>query len=323
VPGAIEDMRAFPGSRPQHLLTTLIGDYWFERDEPIATAGLIDLMAEFGVSEAAAIRALRRMAERGLLEAVGDGYRVAPQTMDMIGRGAGRIFTFGLGLSPWDGTWTSVGFAIPESRARIRSPLLRRLRWLGFAPLGAAWYAPGDRAEAAAALLAGFGVEQAAVSAGLVTGPDGENPLHAWDLDALRGRYEAFNRRFEPVCDRAAELGYAESLLIRTALIDIFRHFLAHDPELPAKLLPADWPVPETGRLFRTIYDTSGPRALKRFREVLARHDPAAAELATYHVSSSYHVWRDAASQPVRQSVGQPVRPPARRIPSSGLSLAA
>jgi phenylacetic acid degradation operon negative regulatory protein len=324
VPGAIEDVRAFPGSRPQHLLVTLIGDYWFKREESIATAGLIDLMAEFGVPEASAISALSLMVKRGHLEAVSQGsrYRVTPETMAMVGRGADRIFTHGLGQIPWDGTWTRVSFVLPESRAALRAPLISRLRWLGFSELGTSWYAPGDRGEITASLLSDFEVGAVAIATGLVPEPEDPDPLLAWDLWALRSSYEAFIRRFRPAEERAALLCPAEALLKRTALIDIWRNFLNTDPELPAELLPDDWPLPEAGRIFRSIYDTLGPAALEGMQQVLARHDPVAAGLVDYHVSQDYPrhtvpgVTRLAGLRPAAPSAARSARSASRPSPS-------
>jgi phenylacetic acid degradation operon negative regulatory protein len=287
---AIEDVRAFPGLRPQHLLVTLLGDYWYRREEPISAAALTDLLAEFGVAGPCTRSVLAEMSRRGLLELTpagnGTGYRITHRAAVMIAGGAGRIFGFGLDAPAWDGTWTRVTFAAPDGIGRIRRPLIRRLRWLGFAPLRSAWYAPGDRAVAVAEIMSELGVRSAAVSAGPMAR---EEPAAAWDLDSLRTGYEAFISRFAPVCDRAAraEPGPAEALLTRTAIIDIWRSFLSLDPGLPGELLPPGWPLPAAARVFRAGYDLLGPLAIGRVRQVLGRQDPAAAGLAAYHTAAA------------------------------------
>src|SRR5262245_65784953 len=40
--------------RPPRLLLTLLGDYWWRRTEPMPSAALVALLAEFGVSDSAA-----------------------------------------------------------------------------------------------------------------------------------------------------------------------------------------------------------------------------------------------------------------------------
>jgi phenylacetic acid degradation operon negative regulatory protein len=285
---AIEDVRAFPGSRPQHLLITLLGDYWYQREESISADALTDLLAEFGVPGPSARSVLAGMARRGLLELVradaGPRYRITPRAAVMIAGAAVRIFGFGLDAPAWDGTWTRVVLSAPEAIGRTRRPLIRRLRWLGFAPLRSAWYAPGDRTIAVTDVIAELGVAGATVASGLMPGDD---PIQAWDLDAIRSGYEAFVSRFAPVCARArrAELGMIEALMTRTAIIDIWRSFLSADPGLPGELLPPDWPLQAAAEVFRTGYDLLGPLAFSRVRQVLARHDPAAAKLAGYHTA--------------------------------------
>ncbi|MGH3168846.1 MAG: hypothetical protein ACRDN0_23555, partial [Trebonia sp.] len=42
------------GQRPPRLLLTLLGDYWWRRTEPLPSAAIVALLAEFGVSDSAA-----------------------------------------------------------------------------------------------------------------------------------------------------------------------------------------------------------------------------------------------------------------------------
>jgi len=301
LPGyAIEDALAFPGSRPHYLLITLLGDYWFRRGQPVTDAALTDLLAEFGVPVSSAEGAVGRMTRHGLLEALNDGvassYRTTPAGREMIAEGAERIFTFGVCPPAWDGTWTRVSFALHESMGHLRNPLIRRLRWLGFAPLRSDWYAPGDRSGPAAGALAELGVTAAAISTGPVGDRGDGNPVLAWDLDVLRARYQAFIRRFSPILDRARGSGVSgpEALVTRTSTIDIWRSFLSFDPGLPAELLPPGWPLTEAAELFHAVYDLLGPSALSRVRQVLAANDPAAADLAVIYTSQEF------AHQPAR-----------------------
>ena len=69
------------GFPPQHLLLALLGDYWSGRCEPLPSAALVDLLAEFDVNPSGARAALSRLSIRGLLVGTKDGrntfYRVA------------------------------------------------------------------------------------------------------------------------------------------------------------------------------------------------------------------------------------------------------
>src|SRR5919108_6460011 len=53
--------------RPPRLLLTLLGDYWWQREEQLPSAALVALLTEFGVSDTAARAALSRLVRRGLL----------------------------------------------------------------------------------------------------------------------------------------------------------------------------------------------------------------------------------------------------------------
>ena len=57
--------RSQVGSQPQHLLITLLGDYWFLRSEHIPSAALVELLGEFGISAVGSRAALSRLARRG------------------------------------------------------------------------------------------------------------------------------------------------------------------------------------------------------------------------------------------------------------------
>ncbi|MGH8920218.1 MAG: hypothetical protein ACRD0H_18115, partial [Actinomycetes bacterium] len=56
-------------ARPQHLVVTLLGDFWLERTEALPSTALVRLLAAFGVTEANARAALSRLARKDLLVA--------------------------------------------------------------------------------------------------------------------------------------------------------------------------------------------------------------------------------------------------------------
>ena len=59
-PGSPEPWTS-PGAaaqRPPRLLLTLLGDYWWQRTEPLPSAAIVALLAEFSVSDSAARAAL-------------------------------------------------------------------------------------------------------------------------------------------------------------------------------------------------------------------------------------------------------------------------
>ena len=85
------DARTGPETRPQHLLLTLLGDYWYQREGSIPSTALVGLLAEFDVTEQNARAALSRLARRGLLASVRQGratrYRLTPQAHATLAEG--------------------------------------------------------------------------------------------------------------------------------------------------------------------------------------------------------------------------------------------
>ncbi|HCU93621.1 MAG TPA: hypothetical protein DHU96_13185 [Actinobacteria bacterium] len=72
-------------------------------------------------------------------------------------------------------------------------------------------------------MIAGLQLLTATIITGPVRGNTGGDPVHAWDLDVLRARYDAFIAEFAPIRAEAAaqELDAARALLARTAIIDL------------------------------------------------------------------------------------------------------
>lgn len=283
------------GGSPQHLLVTLLGDYWYGRAEPLPSAALVDLLAEFGVSGVSARAALSRLARRGLLVLSKEGrrtsYALSQRATEMLGEGARRILSFGAAEFSWEGRWTVATFSIPEEQRDLRHALRTRLRWLGFAPLyDGVWVSPHDRTGAAASTLAELGVSTATLfrsEVGPESPPAGE-PITAWDLDALRAQYQAMVEEYAPLVERRRQglIGTAEALTARTALMDSWRNFPSLDPELPPELLPPDWPRAAARAVFIELYDGLAELAEARVRQVVSAYDPALADLVNSHGST-------------------------------------
>ena len=55
------------------------------------------------------------------------------------------------------------------------------------------------------------------------------------------------------------------------------------DPNLPAELLPSDWPRNAARDIFVDLYDELGPRAEARVREIVRRFAPELSERVTHN----------------------------------------
>ena len=124
--------RTQAGSQPQHLLLTLLGDYFLDSSEYIPSASLVSLLEEFGITSAGSRAALSRLSRRGLLASSKTGrntyYRLTPRAAEFLQEGAQHILSFGAAERPWSGSWTIVAFSVPEEQ---RQPRGRRIDVVG------------------------------------------------------------------------------------------------------------------------------------------------------------------------------------------------
>ena len=288
--------RTQAGSQPQHLLLTLLGDYFLDATEHIPSASLVSLLGEFGITSAGSRAALSRLSRRGLLSSAKTGrhtaYRLTEKAAAVLRGAAIHILRFGAVERPWAGLWTVVAFSVPEEERQLRPALRARLRWLGFGPLyDGLWISPHPPTAEIEQVLRELDIRASTVFVGeILERAGGAAPVAAWDLDQLRRVYTDFIGEFGPLRQRvlAGEVGAAEGLVARTLIMDRWRPMPNLDPELPRALLPGDWPRGAARRVFVDIYDGLGALAELRVRQILAECPGPAAPLASHHTSETF-----------------------------------
>ena len=290
-PGSGQLPRSQVGTTPQHLLMTLLGDYWSGRAEHLPSAALVELLAEFDISEASARAALNRLTRRELLLSSKRGrntyYGLHPRALVLLQDTARRIVAFGTQEArPWDGAWTIVAFSVPETQRQLRRTIRTRLRWLGFAALyDGLWCCPWNEQEAAFAILSDLGVGSATVMRATIDPRSTVQPMSAWDMQALNRQYLEFEEAFTPVLDnvRQGTVTTSEALVHRTVVMDSWRSFISVEPDLPAELHPEDWPRSRVRALFVELYDSLAPVARARCQQIIAKQSRELAALVTSH----------------------------------------
>lgn len=245
--------------RPQSLMLSFLGVHVLNRGVAVFSGSVIDVFARVGVSEEAVRSTLTRMVKRDLLARHRDGRRMyfglTARSTAVLEDGEHRVWRSGAINDDWDGTWTMVGFSLPESWRSQRHDLRSRLVWGGFGPLqNGLWVAPG--VVDVPALLDDLDLDDhlKVFTAHTAKPTEADQIAHtAFDVPAIAERYQSFLRRWDhdrPLPDAPDDL--ARQLLLHTEWLQLVRQ----DPRLPAEHLPADWPAIRAQHLFRTLAET-------------------------------------------------------------------
>jgi phenylacetic acid degradation operon negative regulatory protein len=270
----------------------LFGDYWLEPSEGLPSAALVTLLSDFGVNDAAVRVALSRMVKRDLLVSTRTGrntyYHASARGKAILRAAMWRIAEFGSSHDDWSGEWSVVAFTIPENSRSLRAGARKRLGWLGFAPLyDGVWVCPHDRHEDAVRELATLGVTATPLQSTVAeSGLPIRLPQTAWDLDQIAQRYHDFLDRTADVRTLLKErrVRPEEAIVHRTRLLEDWLDLSSRDPDLPAVLLPPDWPRAIARDVFLETHQALGGLATARVRRVVAAIDDelaASVELRT------------------------------------------
>lgn len=256
--------------RPQTLLLTFLGAHVLDCGIHVATASVLDVLGRVGVSEHATRSTLSRMARRDLLHRVRRGRHVyvglTERSRAILHDGERRIWRAGPVNRQWDGTWTLLGFSMPESWQRQRHALRSRLLWAGFGSLqGGLWIAPGQVDPAP--LLDGLGTDshvKVFQARALPPTEVGEIVREAWDIDQLAEHYRAFLTRWQNPEAQARD-SLARHLLLESDWLQTIRA----DPRLPRQHLPDDWPAEPAQELFYELSNDLKPAARSIAADIL------------------------------------------------------
>lgn len=295
------------GARPQQLLTVLLGDYWHARSEPIPSAALVELLQVFDVTPSSARAAIQRLAQRGFLVGTKAGrqtsYAVSPMSQERINSHVRSLFMSHL-PQQWDGTWTLVGYSLPEDAKGTRRLLREQLRQHGFGSLyDALWIRPGNQLDSVSAMMDDLGGQLNPDQLTVFTGarlPEGTglgSIQVAFGLPGLAEGYAEFIGRWKPAAshledgletalalspEAGARPGDA-ALRLRTSIMADWRTLRRQDPRLPHELLGDDYPMHQAVAACAALYDSLGSTAEAAFRRILRSHDEQLAALVTHH----------------------------------------
>ena len=272
------------GGNTQHLLVTMLGEFWRDTDRWLPARAVLRLAADLGLSRSAATTGLSRLSARGVLENDGGGrlsrYRFPGPVRARLHEGFERFVQFGDPARPWDRRWTVIAFTIPETARDLRETFRARLRWLGFAPLyGALWVCPWNRLDEAEQICTAFGLEDYQLFRMDEAERRGKHPVAAWPLAEAPEQYRQFIEDFSPAraAILAGSMDPAQAFSTRIQAIDRWRAFPWEDPGLPHELLPAGWPLAEARLVFLQVHSGLTNLTARHIRQVLDDMAPEAA----------------------------------------------
>ncbi|MGI5379526.1 PaaX family transcriptional regulator [Streptomyces sp. CA-251387] len=267
--------------RPQSLMLTFLGDQVLGRDVCVYSGSVIDVFARAGVGEQATRSTLTRMVNRGLLRRQRGGRRMyfglTEHSERVLRDGAHRIWQTGAVNRHWDGTWTLLGFSLPESWQRQRHDLRSKLTWSGFGPLfSGLWIAPGEVDVSSLVAELGLSAHVKVFRAHADAGMDISAMIEeTWELSELAALYESFVRRWQPWATQLPEAD--DALALRLRLQAEWLRVIRRDPRLPVEHLPDDWPAEKAEKTFRAVHERLTPLADEtagRLLDLVAvRHD--------------------------------------------------
>ncbi|TMH29495.1 MAG: phenylacetic acid degradation operon negative regulatory protein PaaX [Betaproteobacteria bacterium] len=279
--------------RARSLIVTVWGDAIAPHGGGIWLSSLIHLMAPFGVNERLVRTSVYRLVREGWLAARQDGrrslYRLTDQGALRFAHAYQRIYA----AAPyeWNGEWEIVVATSATLDSAERAALRKELWWEGFRAVSPGLLVRPARALSAAIgeIVASLGVRDVCILTGRDAGGGHLQGLSSisrecWDVDGVSAEYRAFIRRFERA-QRAlrttAGAGPEQCFVVRTLLIHAFRRASLHDPQLPAQLLPSDWPGATAYALCRDVYGMTLQQSERHLRSLLgaARSNSSAAVL--------------------------------------------
>src|SRR6267154_4402774 len=261
----VQSTRRTHRPKPKSLIVTLFGDAVAPRGGAIRLGDLVNVLSNFGVNERLVRTCVFRLAQEGWTVAKRQGrrssYSLTPSGMLRFQRAYKRVYSEQ--HRQWDGSWTLVCLPTDPDFKTSREHLERELTWEGFGKIASNVFGhPSPGLMSLREVLEGLSLSNRVhvLSARsldvFATLPLRRLVDQSWDLASLEKGYRAFADRFAAFDDlaNAPSLSAADCFIVRTLLIHWFRRVTLHDPQIPAELLPEDWPGHYAYELCHRIY---------------------------------------------------------------------
>ena len=275
--------------RASSLIVTVWGDALAPHGGAVWLSTLIDLVAPFGINERLVRTSVFRLARDGWLAAEAAGrrsrYRLTAAGARRFAQAYRRVYR--PPAEPWDGGWEFVLAPTDQVPPAKRRALRAEMAWAGFGEFAPGTWARPGRADDALSRLAALLDDEVALTVFTARDREGAGPRDGtaavappagpgttladrtpavWDLGTLAADYRHFLARFGSVVEALrrrpeAAPDPAQTFAVRTLLVHEYRRVRLRDPQLPAALLPPDWPGAAAYELSRAFYRLARPAA--------------------------------------------------------------
>jgi phenylacetic acid degradation operon negative regulatory protein len=239
--------------KPKSLIITFFGDTVAPRGGAMRLGDLVFAMSHFGVNERLVRTCVFRLAQEGWIAAKRQGrrsiYSLTPDGMVRFQRAYKRVYSEQ--YRQWDGSWTLICLPPSPHPVRVREKLERELQWEGFGKVAPNVFGhPSPGLVALRELLDSLALsDRVFVLSARSLDVFATLPLRklvdqSWNLSTLAKGYRDFTQRFAAFgnSNEPSKLTPSEAFIVRTLLIHWFRRVTLHDPQIPAELLPEQWP---------------------------------------------------------------------------------
>ncbi|MDI3326705.1 phenylacetic acid degradation operon negative regulatory protein PaaX [Pontibacterium granulatum] len=262
-----ELVEEFKNQRPIRggsLIITIYGDAISPRGGTVWLGSLIKLLEPLGLNQRLVRTSIFRLTKEGWLTSTQVGRRSYYSLTDTGRRRFESAFRriYAQLYPEWDGKWDLV--ITTQLDVELRKVVKKEMEWLGFGNIspGVMAHPMADMAEVNSTLqelcVNNEVIHMESQLIGMQTSAPLKELVHeCWNLQQLSEDYQTFLERFRPILrslETAEDLDPEQCFQLRTLMIHHYRRVLLRDPQLPEKLLPAEWAGTSARILARNIY---------------------------------------------------------------------
>lgn len=241
----------------------------------------VTLLTSLGHSESAARNLLTKLVHTGGLSATKSGRVTIYAFTDQNARKYQQVEGTGDGPG-WDGAFQAIVYDIPETQRRYRDRFRYFASYNGYGTLRPGVLISARPHSSDLDALMADAPPGARVHAVTLTPPDlgkaRELAAEAWDLERLSQRYAEVVDEIRTTREQGPGAIDEDPLPAFRTVARLYRHVFAleqHNPDLPAELLPADWPRAGYWAELATLNGAWGPSLQAQLRRIADAADPA------------------------------------------------